>query len=282
MKTTFFVLLAAAFAGTITNNAWGQDVIRTKHLYKETPQAELTLHVFSPADQAVAPRPAMVFFHGGGWNQGHPSQFFRQATHLAERGMVGVSVQYRLKNEHGTTPLECVQDAVSAMRWVYAHAEELGIDPQRIGAGGGSAGGHLAAVTTTLANPDLEDPADDAAVDFRPAALVLFNPVFDNGPDGYAMKRLGDHWKDVSPIHNLHKGMPPTLVLLGDQDKLIPVSTAEAFRDQMRELGVRSELVVYPGQPHGFFNKVETGMFQATVQAMDDFLVSLGWLEPLP
>ncbi|MEM8496004.1 MAG: alpha/beta hydrolase, partial [Planctomycetota bacterium] len=62
----------------------------------------------------------------------------------------------------------------------------------------------------------------------------------------------------------------------------IPVSTAEKVRDDMTALGVRSDLIVYPDQRHGFFNQEETGMYQATEQAMDDFMVSLGWLEPLP
>lgn len=74
--------------------------------------------------------------------------------------------------------------------------------------------------------------------------------------------------------------MPPTVVFLGEKDKLIPVSTGERFRDGMRKLGNRSELVVYPGQPHGFFNKGKPGdFFSKTMEETDRFLVSLNWIK---
>ena len=252
------------------------------HVYKSTPQRELSLDVFTPTGDADAPRPAVVFFHGGGWNNGAPGQFYGQARHLAERGMIGISAQYRLKNEDDATPIDAAADALSAVRWVRAHAEQLGLDPERLGAGGGSAGGQLAAVTATLDQAVVDQLAgdEDTTASPRPDALLLFNPVYDNSPEGFGSKRFDDRWETFSPLHNLHDGMPPTFVVLGDSDELIPVATAEAFRDRMRELGVRSELTVYEGQPHGFFNKRDTGMFDQTVQAMDDFLTSLGWLEP--
>ena len=85
---------------------------------------------------------------------------------------------------------------------------------------------------------------------------------------------------EISPIHNLREGMPPTIVFLGAEDKLIPVSTGEKFRDQMRKLGNRSELFVYPGQPHGFFNLGKPGdYFSKTMEETDRFLVSLGWIK---
>jgi len=81
-------------------------------------------------------------------------------------------------------------------------------------------------------------------------------------------------------MHNLLEGMPPTIVFLGDQDNLIPVSTAEKFRDDMRKLGNRSELFLYPGEAHGFFNQGKPGSgYKLTLAEMDRFLVSLGWLK---
>ena len=251
-------------------------------VYRTTPEGELSLQIVSPEPAGEAPRPAIVFFHGGGWNGGNPKQFIGHARHLAERGMVGISVQYRLKNDHGTTPIDAATDALAAMRWVRAHAEELGIDPQRIAAGGGSAGGQLAAVAATLDQGVVDELAGDDApsVSVRPQALVLFNPVYDNSRDGFGSNRFDGRWQTFSPLHNLRDDMPPTLTLLGDSDNLIPVATAEAFRDRMRDLGVRSELIVYEGQEHGFFNNRESGMYDQTIAAMTDFLASLGWLEP--
>lgn len=257
----------------------------TTVVYKSTPQGELELEYFLPAGQtADARRPAVLFFFGGGWNNGQRGHLEPQARHLAQRGIVGITADYRTKNGHGTSPFECVKDAISAMRFVRQHAADYGIDPERIGAGGGSAGGHLAMALSTVTAPWLIEE-DDKTLDFRPGALVLFNPVYNNSPapTGYGHERVGEKYLDFSPAHNLHADMPPTLVMLGDRDNLIPVSTAERVRDSMVKLGVRSELVIYPSQGHGFFNPnlEQMDMYQATVAEMDRFLVSLRWLSPI-
>ncbi|MEM6458774.1 MAG: alpha/beta hydrolase fold domain-containing protein, partial [Planctomycetota bacterium] len=174
-------------------------------VYKTTPQGDLRLYFYGPDGQRTDGRtPAVLFFFGGGWNQGNPDQFRRQAQHLADRGIVGVTADYRTRNRHGTTPFDALADAITAMRTLRANAETLGLDPDRLGAAGGSAGGHLAAALATVTADDLI-PDDDGLADspFRPAALVLFNPVYDNGPDGYAHDRIGERYVDFSPAHNL-------------------------------------------------------------------------------
>ena len=192
--------------------------------------------------------------------------------------MVAMAAEYRVKSRHNTTPFECVMDGKSALRWIRKNAAKLGVDPERIGAGGGSAGGHVAAAVATV--PGLNEEGEDLSISCLPDTLVLFNPVYDNGPGGFGYPKLKDRYREISPMHNLREGMPPTIVFLGDQDRLIPVSTAEKFRDEMRKLGNRSELVVYPGQSHGFFNQGKPGGgYLKTLQEMDKFLNSLGWLE---
>ena len=252
--------------------------------YRQTPQGPLKLHVFTPPGGASdrEPRPGLVLFHGGGWTGGSPEQFYHLARWLAGRGLVVFLPEYRLGETHGTTPLESVDDAFAAMRYVRAHADELGLDPGRIAAGGGSAGGHLAAALATLDGPS-QPPEAHAQVDPRPAALVLFNPVYDNSPDGYGQDRLGDRWRAFSPMHNLHADMPPTLVMLGTRDRLIPVETAERFQREMRQRGVRSELELFEGAEHGFFNPDRDGgrYYRRTRDLADAFLVSLGYLPPL-
>ena len=249
--------------------------------YKIVEKHELALHIFRPSGHVPSQdsRPAIVFFFGGGWVGGTPTQFYPQCEHLAKRGMVAISAEYRVKSRHQVTPFGCVEDGKSALRWVRAHAKKLGVDPKRIAAGGGSAGGHVAAAVATV--PGLDAEGDDLSVSCLPDALVLFNPVYDNGPGGFGYAKLKDRYREISPMHNLKQGMPPTIVFLGDQDRLIPVSTAEKFRDRMRALGNRSELLVYPGQPHGFFNQGKPGDgYSNTLAEMDRFLVSLGWIEP--
>src|SRR5210317_2600573 len=119
-------------------------------VYKKVGQVELNIHVFNPPDYAASDkRPAIVFFFGGGWNGGSPSQFYPHCAYLASRGMVAMSAEYRVKTRHGTSPRECVKDGKSALRWIRIHADDLGIDPNKLAAGGGSAGGHVAAATAT-------------------------------------------------------------------------------------------------------------------------------------
>ena len=249
--------------------------------YRQTPQGGLSLRTFRPAGwRAGDARPAVVLFHGGAWQRGTPSAMDDYARWLAGRGMVVVSPEYRVESRQGTTPVEALRDAFAAFRFVRANAAAMGIDPARLAAGGGSAGGQMAAALATA------DPAafgdGDPAVDPRPDALVLFNPVYDNSPDGYGAERLGDRWRGFSPLANLNAAMPPTAVFLGDRDELVPVKTAEAFRDGQRALGVRSELAVFPGEHHGFFNRAKSVPgFTAVRRGTDAFFVSLGWLAPL-
>ncbi len=258
----------------------------SEHLYKKVAGRELKLTIMNPPDwKASDQRPAMVFFHGGGWTGGRPTQFTPHSEYLATRGLVCVQVQYRLieKDDKGP-PVNCVADAKSAMRWVRGHAQELGIDPDRIGAGGGSAGGHLAAFVGMVEG--LDDPADDLKVSPKANALALFNPVFDNGPDqGWGTARVGDRFKEFSPAHNISADDPPAIIFLGTQDKLIPVAVVERFKAGMTKAGVRCEAVFYEGQGHGFFNPGKGGKDQfylETLLATDKFLTSLGWLKGAP
>ena len=249
-------------------------------IYKTAGDTPLKMLVDKPADwKATDKRPAIVFFFGGGWVGGTVTQFQRHCVYLASRGMVSIRVDYRVipKGEKGP-PVMCVADAKSAMRYVYSHATELGVDTERIAAGGGSAGGHLAAFTGLV--DGLDDPQDDLKVPCKPKALVLFNPVFDNGPGQWGHERVGERYLEFSPAHHIAKGAPPTVVFLGDKDELIPVSVVSGFEANMRKVGSRCEVHIYPGVGHGFFNKEE--YYRKTVIEADKFLGSLGWIKGEP
>ena len=254
------------------------------YVYKTVGDLELKLYVTNPPDwQASDKRPAIVFYHGGGWVGGAPGQFTEHSKYLASRGMVAVQVQYRLLDRKSNEPpVTCIHDAKSAMRWVRSRVKELGIDPQRIASAGGSAGGHLAAFVGMVDGTD--DPGDDQTVSAKSNAMVLFNPVFDNGPDGWGQKRVGDRYPEFSPFHNITADDPPAIVFLGSADKLIPVKTAQDFRAKMQAVGVQCEVMIFEGKPHGFFNYGKNGNrpYFETVTAADRFLASLGWLSGPP
>ena len=250
-------------------------------VYKSIEDVELKLHIFKPqGHQASDKRPAIIFFFGGGWNTGNPSQFYPHSEYLASRGMVAMSAAYRVRSRNNTTPRECVKDGKSAVRWVRQHAAELGVDLDKIAAGGGSAGGHVAATTGTTKG--FEEEGEDLNASSRPDALVLFNPVFDNGPDGYGHARVKEYWKAFSPMHNIDETTPPTVVFLGTNDRHIPVETAMEYKRRMEANGRRCDLHLYEGQPHGFFNYRNRDYYTKTVIEMDRFLASLGYLKGEP
>jgi acetyl esterase/lipase len=224
-------------------------------------------------------RPAIVFFFGGGWVGGTVKQFQRHSAYLASRGMVGIRVDYRvIQDGDDGPPVMCVEDAKSAMRYVHSHAAELGVDPERIAAGGGSAGGHLAAFAGLV--DGLDDPQDDLKVPCKPKALVLYNPVFDNGPGQWGNERVGKRYREFSPAHNVAKGAPPTIIFLGQKDDLIPVKVVTDFEAKMKRVGSRCDVHLYPGVGHGFFNRPE--YYTRTIIATDKFLASLGWIQGEP
>lgn len=248
-----------------------------REIYKTVDEVQLALYLFKPSKKP--PVSAVVFFFGGGWVGGTPEQFAPQARYLASRGMLAACAEYRVKSRHNTSPYEAVKDAKSAIRWLRANADRLGIDADRLAAGGGSAGGHLAAATALIHN--LNEETDDLNVSAVPNALLLFNPVYDNGQGGFG----GGRFADISPMHHIERGMPPAVVFLGEEDGLIPVKTARRFQQKMRSAGSRSELFLYKGQPHGFFNALEfkpdadPRCYYETLLETDRFLTSLGFLE---
>ena len=254
-----------------------------KVIYKTIGDVKLRIHIFEPTGHKSSDkRPVIVFFFGGGWVGGSPSQFYPQCAYLASRGMVAMSAEYRVKKRHKTTPFECVKDGKSAIRWVRNHATKLGIDPNKVAAGGGSAGGHVAAAVGTVTG--LNEDGEATSTSCVPNALVLFNPVYDNGPGGWGYRQVKDRYKEISPMHNIRKGMPPTITFLGTNDRLIPVATAKKFQQKMRDVGSKSELKLYEGAGHGFFNFGRGGgnAYRKTTKQMDEFLIALGFLEGKP
>ena len=262
----------------------GQKLVRINPdtlVYKQIDTTSLEIYAYYPLDFSIEKEySAIVFFHGGGWNKGKPKAFNRQAMYLASRGMVAFSVQYRVRDFNGTTPFDAVEDAKSAIRYVRANANEFKINPNMIAAGGGSAGGHIAAAAGNI--EDLEPKGEDFSISSKPDALILFNPVFDNSKEGYGYRRMEGRYEEISPLHNITSGAPPTIVFLGTKDKLIPVAAAEDYKTKMENVGSRCDLHLYEGQEHAFFGKKPIKYFIETIYQADLFLKSLGYLAGEP
>ena len=293
------LLLAAASSATAQRSYPPAMEGTTAEVYRTVGDVELNIYLCNPeGHSAEDARPAIVFFFGGGWRSGSPQQFLPHCRYLADRGMVAAVADYRVASRHGVTANECVEDAKSAVRWLRANADRLGIDPDRIAAGGGSAGGHLAAATATLPGHD-PDPDGPSPV---PNALVLFNPATILAPvDGDPMptdeqrerfealeERFGAPAASMSPYHHLREELPPTIIFHGTADETVAHSTAERFCLGLREHDARCDFVSYHDAGHGFFNygrgegDEKNKMYDDTVYRMDGFLYSMEWLDPRP
>ena len=300
--------------------SWPPKINGEKHVYKTVGSRELCVWRIAPdssssnKDTGEEKSPAIIFFFGGGWTSGTPEQFLPQATYLASRGMATFVADYRVASRDQVKAAACVEDAKSAVRWLRANADKLAIDPNRICAAGGSAGGHIACATALL--PGFDAKEDDLSVSCIPSALALFNPAVVLAPiDGLPSakeaearleglkSRLGAKPEAMSPVHHVRSGLPPAIIFHGEADTTVLPATVQKFSDLMREAGNRCELRTYPGAPHGFFNlpgnngaaakkkearKNAEGQDQRsvwhrqTLRELDLFLISLGWISGEP
>lgn len=244
----------------------------TSHIYKTVGKYKLELFVDSPDNhKADAKVPAIVFFHGGGFKSGSEKQFERHAAYLAERGMVAVRVRYRLIKNSSLEIKDCVEDAISAMKWVRANAGKLGVDSDRIAAGGGSAGGYLSVATLMIEH--INAATDPAGVSAKPNALVLFNPGF-GAPNrnDFADPRDKDGKGELSQY--VKPNLPPMIHFFGTKDPFLP--GAKKFIETYKKAGNRCELITYEGEGHSFFNK--ENYYRLTIAETEKFLTGLGWL----
>jgi acetyl esterase/lipase len=240
----FALAVVADAAVVLRGQTGGPPVSQT---YKTVGSTALAAHVFAAA-QGRSPRPAAVLFHGGGWAAGSPEWSFGSACEYAERGIVGVAIQYRLSDRKAITPVEAVEDAMDAIRWVRAHATTLGIDPQRVIAHGVSAGGQLAAIAA--------EKGDAAA---RPNLLVLWSPGIAVGSDPYFRRLVGDRANpdDLSPDLQVRSGLPPTIIISGVEDIVTPDAEAKRFCAAITKGRGRCDVHSYPGVGHLLTRKLD-------------------------
>lgn len=246
-------------------------------VYKTAGTQPLSLHVFEPAGHRPGDRRAcFITIHGGGWTGGNPKRMYPFAAHYARQGLVGISVQYRLHSaQTGVRVQDCVEDARSAVRHVRAHAADFGIDPQKIIVSGGSAGGHLAVATALF--DGINAAGEDTRISCAPNALVLLFPVIDTSKEGYGQAKIGERWRDLSPVHQVRAGLPPTITFHGTGDTVTPFAGAKAFHEAMLRAGNRSELVVHEGGAHGYLMR-DRALLDDTLKRSDTFLAALGLL----
>ena len=276
-NTAIFLILLAGSENMLAQKKSAKvvDALQADTVLRYNDSRTGELFVLYPKKAIKENNPAVLFYFGGGWNSGNPKQFEAQAHYLNSLVFTAVLANYRTKNNSGTTPKESLMDAKSAMRYLKKHAAAIHVNPDEIMASGGSAGGHLAAATAFCDN--INNETDDLTISTVPSALILFNPVIDNGPGGYGYDRVKEYYKDFSPLHNIKKNAPPTIFFLGTEDALIPLKTARNFKKKYEKVGAHCDLMLYPGEKHGFFNSKNEKNFKKTMKETVEFLRSLGY-----
>lgn len=263
--------LAVALVVLVPLAASAQEIEQHPNLtYKTVGDRALQVDLAKP--KGDGPFPAIVFVHGGGWRGGNRASYRGMIRQAAERGYVAITVTYRLTEAEAggraRNPFPAqVHDVKCAVRWLRANAKKYGIDPQRIGATGGSAGGHLSLMLgTTDAKADLEGPGYEDRSSRVQAVVNYFGPTdfpriaeTSKGATPIVSSFLdGDHaakpkvWSLASPITHVTDDDPPILTIHGAEDMLVPVDQAKRFDAAAKKAGVRHELLILEGQAHGF------------------------------
>ncbi|MBN2041546.1 MAG: alpha/beta hydrolase [Spirochaetes bacterium] len=242
-------------------------------VYKRVDLAELEAHVFYPVNMVGSDKNScFIFFHPGGWTEGEPLWGYDVCRHFASRGMTAISFEYRLSSPEGYTPADAISDAGSAIAWTMENAAELNIDPDRIVAGGISAGAHVAASAAFIEDPDSKGCSSAVKAVALQSAVV--NPVA-LGQEFVNLLHGADPEK-YSPFHHIRPGLPPVCLVHGTADEIVPFYTAEEFTKKMKEAGNRCDLHPFDGTDH-FFSNYPDGT--EVYKIMDDFFASLGYIE---
>ncbi len=251
--------------------------------YRQIGAQALKAYVFLPQTTGKA-RPAILLFHGGAWRLGEAAWLFGRAKEFAEKGMVAISVEYRLAVD-GLSPVDGVEDTCAAFAWARQQAGKFEIDTKRVAGYGVSAGGHLVAAAAMLKSVNGKKIARSS----RPNALLMFSPALNMAKDPYFMGLMagkGDP-ASYSPSEFISRTLPPTLIIQGEEDTIVLARDAIAFRDAALKAGASCALKVYPRVGHLLTRnlKIQYKDFDPDPkdsadahQQEDDFLISLGYL----
>jgi acetyl esterase/lipase len=239
-----------------------EGIEETKNVeYKNIDGKSLRLDIYKPKSLSK-PAPLLVYIHGGGWVSGQRSDYLVYLVAFAEKGYITATVSYRLL-EYGPYPA-CVEDITDAVQWFYGNGEKYGYDPDRIALIGGSAGAHLALLAAYgWKNPELINDSTDmsAGTHHIKAVVDIYGPA--DLTTRYARNNtlvtnfLGESYKDApelymeaSPIQYLNKNSPPTLILHGTSDQVVPVSQSDTLKAKLDRLGIPCVYYRLPLWPH--------------------------------
>lgn len=254
-------------------------------VYGKGGQTDLKLDLAAPTEGG-GPFPAVVCVHGGGWRGGSRTDLTRTIEMLAGRGFVAVAVTYRLVPTAGF-PAQ-IEDCKAAVRWLRANAKKYKVDPDRIGAVGMSAGGHLVALLgTTVKEDGLEGSGGNAEFSSGVQAVISFfgpsdlserawNPQLEKSLIeplvGGSFADKPELYKKASPVTYIRKGAPPFLLFHGTADKVVPVSQSRILAEKLKAAGVSVKLVEIEGADHGWAGPKLLESIEQSVKFLEEHL----------
>lgn len=245
---------------------------------------ELTGTFYLPKSTQEKPYPSVIYIHGGGWQYGSNKQFKRHAAFMTTKGFAGLCINYRVSGEAKYPG--AIQDSKCAVRWLRANSKRYNLNSNRIGAVGGSAGGHIAALLATT--PHIKELEGSGGFNEFPSSIqvaVIFNGEFDlprwwqyGKCNEFMVNFFGRKYEDdpklyrfASPINHVNKNTPPILLLHGEKDISVPVKQSIDFYEKLRSEDSYCELDIIPEVGHAWFNK--DPHFGPCLKKMMSFLV---------
>jgi acetyl esterase/lipase len=245
-------------------------------VYARRASGDLALDLYAPS--VSGPHPGLIVVHGGGWQSGDRRMERPLAKQLAARGYVAAAVSYRLRKD-GRFPA-ALDDLRAAVRWLRENAARFAIDPDHIGAVGGSAGGQLVALLGSMAggapreaSSDVQAVVDiDGLADFTGRALVDKENAQPGAPTqflGGSYEERAEVWRDASAITHVGPKSAPTLFI--DSTAPTPILPGRPeMCDKLKALAIDCAIVVVPNTPHPFW--LFEPWFDTTIETADRFL----------
>lgn len=254
----------------------GRVTVETDVVFGTGGGRDLKCTVYHPP-QADSNKPSVLLVHGGSWLSGDRSQLHGYGILLGRLGYVCVATEYRLAGE-SKWPAQ-IHDVKAALRWMRANAAKLGIDPEKIIVEGNSAGAHLALMIAGTPNePEFEGGGGNPGVATHVAACAaIYAPTIlqvEGQPLAPTIRFLfekdasAEAARRASPVEWAKAGFPPTLLVTGNKDAIVPdISSFEMYR-RLIDAGVPTELHVYAEAPHAFDSAPEFGRQVAAIMAL--------------
>jgi acetyl esterase/lipase len=239
-------------------------VVQQDLRYAEVGKRPLSFDLFRADDSSTLP--LVVMIHGGGWISGDRYDFLEEAQVFAAAGFAAATVEYRLAPLHPYPA--AVADVMAFVRYARGNAAELGIDPERIGAMGVSAGGHLAAMLGVAGKRPTADDHTSGGETRRIQAVVDLCGITDiTHPEGrhfpvaweFLRQFMGcaysgneETWREASPLCHVTPEAASFLIMHGREDDIVPLEQSHRLKEALEGAGVQADLHVLPGEGHGF------------------------------